>query len=308
MKEENQMKRLLCLLLALCLLGGLPALADEDDWEYYDSIFGYSLRYPSFIMETYGVPAEEEGRDMEVFVAADEEEEVDASLTCYMIQDDDSSDWEQDNEFADWEAKGFRPVQVHELDFELKTVMDMYYRMYISQDQREMLELIMLDPSASSLEPAGAYVFAIRYPVGNPGYWRDIILGILNTLEFPRQGTHVGAFDLLYDLCGDISLTDVVVDEDAEPLFLYPDAGVTNLRLEKVTWNDETFTVAGTETLCAVDSFNGEEALRIFCYFEDFLPVLRVKAVNAQGEEECWYLSISGRNGSLQLLEESWFY
>ena len=64
------------------------------------------------------------------------------------------------------------------------------------------------------------------------------------------------------------------------------------------------FTIADTETLFTGD-FTGAECLRIFCYFPDGLPNLRVRCINRNGDRECWYLTESGRDGSLMLLDES---
>ena len=97
---------------------------------------------------------------------------------------------------------------------------------------------------------------------------------------------------------------DVVYDEDAEPITLVPYRDMKDFVLEALTWDDEAFTVSEAFPLYAADPLSPGDNLNIYCYFADFLPVLRIRYTDAEGNAQCLYITDSGRDGSLLLLDE----
>ena len=274
------MKRIVCLFLILPLLFSLSALADEGDYEAFESDLGFSIMYPDSLVIPYGEDDENCFRPIQ--------DGTGANLVCRMAAPEDG---------VGWGNLGYSPMVPEAVTPDLDLALPWDYAGYVSDDGREWVEELVVQAAY------GEYHFILTYPPEDPDEWGDVFRSMLETLEFPRQEAHAGSIDLLFDLNGDISYTDVVVDPEAEPVWLYPDA-VTALVLEKVDWNDEYFTIADTETLFTGD-FTGAECLRIFCYFPDGLPNLRVRCINRNGDRECWYLAESGRDGSLMLLDES---
>lgn len=283
------MKRIACALLTLALLFGLTAWAEEEEWETYESDFGYSIRYPASLVKADR--ASQAGEEMDLFVP--KAGWNGAVMWCRLVTDPDA---------PDWEAEGYERQTVDEPSVEMADVpLDMHYRLFESADWAEMLEEVRLADDDGGFE----YVFDLRFPSLDEEGWREIFEAMLETVQYPPQGAVAGSFGLWFDLDGDISFEDVVVDEDADPIILYPDPGVRDFVLEEVVWDEETMTIEGAKPLYQAEEFTGAESLRIFCYIPDVLPTLRVRAVNAQGEAECWYIFQSGRDGSLLLLSES---
>ncbi|MBR4360859.1 MAG: hypothetical protein IKP32_09610 [Clostridia bacterium] len=292
------MKRFFVLLLAAMLLTGcVSAAADVDDWALYESEMGYTMLYPDFLLEVRCVPSAETGLDAELFVPL--EEDGAASMRCRQADDPDDSDWED---------RGYRPMEMDEPDFEMYVPMEMRTALYLSPDGEEMVEEIRLEsPVSMEAFPAGfEYVFDIRFPAEDQEDWRGIFECMLETLEFQPQPAEAGSFRLDFFSGGAAGMrfTPVVVDEDAEPLVLTPRANVTGFVLEKLDWDDDTFSVAGAEPLYAANILTPADHLEIFCWFSDVLPDLRVRCLNESGEAECWYLFQSGMDGSLLLLSE----
>ena len=293
------MKRLICLLVALSLLFCLSAHADEADWIDYDSIFGFNMLYPVLMMDAYVIPKSEMGYDLEVWQP--KESDTGAYLTCCLSQD---PSW------PNWASYGYTLQAVDEPDVEMKNAaMDMNYRLLLSPDGKEYVEEVRLQSPVAALGlPAGfEYVFDLHFTVADPDLWRLTLEDIVESAAFPQQNTHTGFIDLSFDLSDDITLIEVIVDEDAEPFFLHPDAGVTDFTLEKVTWDDETFTVVDSQVLYTADRFTGAEALCIYSYIPEMLPDLCIHYINPNGEAEYWLITESGEDGHMMLMDESSF-
>lgn len=289
------MKKIACVCLALFMLLGHAGLADGEDWERYDSVFGFSILYPAEWMDAYGIPAEEAGWDTEMFAPRDESG---AAMWCQMITDP---------ALPDWEGEDWRRVTVDEPSVEMDVSLDMDYALYLSADGTEMVEEIRLLSPVSVLDcPAGfEYVFDLRFPAADEAGWRETMERMLETVSFPPQAAEAGSFRLEFFEDRGLEFTDVWVDEEAEPIVLMPLRAVENFALEKLTWDDEAFQVIETETLFAADALAPGDSLKIYCWFSDVLPDLRVRCVSENGEAECWYLFQSGRDGSLMLLSEA---
>ena len=90
-------------------------------------------------------------------------------------------------------------------------------------------------------------------------------------------------------------------------IVLIPLREMTDFALEYLDWDwdfdDPEPSVA--MTLYAAAILAPGDNLRVSCYFEDIMPNLRVRYTDAEGEDQCFYLFQSGRDGSLMLLTES---
>ena len=280
------MKRFLLLLLTGLAALTCAALA-EGDWTLHESVLDYTILYPADLLDVYGVPEEEGGWNTDVFEP--KFPGSGAQLTLAQVMD---PDW------PDWDAAGYRRLAVDEPNVELDVGMDMMYRAYVRNDGTAYAEEIRLQSPTDPME----YVFTLVFPADDPDGWQDVFEAMLETAAFPRLGAQPGSLTLRRDFTGGLTFTDVVVDPAAEPFWLYPEAGVIGLAVEKLTWDGDM--VAAAEPVYTAERFTGGECLRIFCYGTDVYPALRVRCTGADGWEECWYIAESGRDGSLMLLSE----
>ena len=290
------MKRALTWLLAMALaLSCCPALADEDDWVAYESVLGFTVLYPDFLVRIDCVPSAETGLATERFVALDTEET--AGMWCRQIDDP---------LYPDWEDRGYRRLEADEPTVVMDVAMDVRFALYLSPDGTEMVEEIRLEaPVSTEAFPWGFdYVFDMTFPRDDPESWRYVFESIVETVEFPPQAAREGSFrlDFFQGGAAGMRFIDVIVDEEADPIVLLPLYEVTDFVLEEVTWDDETFAVSKVKTLYAAEKMGPGDNLKIFCWFSDVLPTLRVRCLNDEWGAECWYLSESGRDGSLLLL------
>jgi len=288
------MKKTACLFLSLCLLCGVCALAEEDagGFETYESPIGFAVRYDADRIMAYGVPSGEAGHDTDFFEPV--AENTGAYLfSCLTDSPDD----------PDWLGMGYQPVTMDEPDIELDVSMDTAFRRFLSPDGKQTLDEIRLDLPDGERQ----CMFALIAPLDDPDGWRDELIRVLETVEFPAQEAEKGSFRLMFDQGGAAGMrfVDVLVDMDAEPIVLMPLDTVSGFSLELLTWDDETFTVASARPVFTADPLSPGDNLRIHCYFTDMFPVLRIRCVNGSGEEECWYIADSARDGSLLLLGEA---
>ena len=93
----------------------------------------------------------------------------------------------------------------------------------------------------------------------------------------------------------------VVVDEGADILSLWPNQQVSDMALEKLTW-DENGRILTADPLYEAETLESNQVLNIQAFEPEILPTLRVRCVNERGEKECWYIGVSGENGDLLLL------
>lgn len=288
------MKKIACLLLSLCLLLSVSALAEEETegFEAYESPVGFTVRYdPSRIM-AYSVPSGESGYDTDFF------EPVADNTGAYLF-----STLADSPDSPDWEGMGYQRVSMDEPDIELDERMDAAFRRFLSPDGKQTLDEIRLDLPGEM----GECVFALIAPVSDPDGWRNELIRVLETVEFPAQEAEKGSFRLMFDQGGAAGMRfmDVLVDMEAEPIVLMPLDTVTGFSLEYLTWDDETFSVANARPIFTADPLSPGDNLRIHCYFTDMFPVLRVRCINSAGDAECWYIADSARDGSPLLLSEA---
>ena len=296
------MKRFLCVLLVLAMTPCAAALADVEEWPFYESELEYTIQYPDHLMEMYDIPDGDEEWNSDVFVSLEGEKGVSFSVTRA-----DESVWEEDwpeNGFPDFSG-GREPmnrVETDEPDIWLEVSMEAHYGLFESGDGTQMAQMIAL--SSPTDDPD--YVILLRYPADDPDEWEYIFSLMLETIAFPYVGTTGGAFVLRYEFTGDADFDKVTVDEDAEAIWLYAEPYVTDFALESVEWNDEDFTISGVTPLYTADRLAAEEkVLCIFAEMPDMMPTLRIRGTDEEGTEEIWYISESGMDGSLILLSEA---
>lgn len=291
------MKKTASILLALLLLLTCVcfAAADEDAYKTYESPEGYTVMYPADRINAYGVPAEEIGYDADCF------EPAAANTGAYMFSCvSQSPDW------PDWAGMGYRRQEIDEPDIELEVNMETSYRRYLTADGLQMVDVIRM----TRPDGAGDYVFVLGAPVNDPDGWRDELIAVLETVEFPPMGVRAGAFRLDFANEDDEEeeaayFAEVTVDEEAESVVLTALDKVTGFVLEALAWDDEAMKLADATALYSAAALSPGDSLRICCYFGEILPTLRVRCVNSAGENECWYLADSGMDGSLMLLSEA---
>lgn len=306
------MKRLMSLLLVLAfVLPGAAALADLEDWEYHVTD-DYTIRYPDYI-EIYGVPEEEIGWNMEVFADPESTElrGVPVQINILYAGADDWTEWLETGAFPDemGNMEEMERVTVDEPPVDLNTGLDTTYALFRSADGKRMTEAFIFDPDEGDLD----YVVLCRYMADDEGWDSNVLHWMLETLTFagaaPAQPGEKGSF-LLYDGYWEYDgFHEVVADLDAdetaqERYFIFVKSDVTDFSVEKLTWNDETFGITKAETLWKAKELTTKDVISIYDWAPEFFPNVRISAVNADGIEEVWYVSVSGENGDLILLSQ----
>ena len=288
------MKRMIGLLLALCLLFGCALAEDEwewdefgENWEVLNSRFGFTLWYNedqlSFWMDEWN------GQPAECFCPWEDHSGV-AMMACVgsrfsTAQWDDCTRVEVDD-----------PDLWLEYPYELTAFIDEYESAVTEQ-------WIISAPDAD-------YVFIIQYEPKDTQGWADLFHGTLATIEFPSQPAEAGSFRLEFFQGGaaGMQFIPVVVDEDAEPLVLMPLDDVTVFTLELLEWDTsgdwEDWDVCDVTVLYSADTLSPGDNLLIYCYIPDMMPNLRFRYNDSDCQDQCWYISQSGRDGSLLLLSE----
>ncbi len=287
------MKRLFCILLALGLLVGAVLAEDgaDDDWdefgenwEYFESRFGFSLWYNADQLTCWTDAFEDEPAEM--FCPWDDESGV-AVLICRGSRFS-AALWD------DWTR-----VDLDGADIWL----DYPYEMTAYTDGEIISEQWIISA------PDADYVFIIQYEVEDHQNWALLFRDTLSGLEFPGQPAENASFrlDFFQGGAAGMEFFDVVVDPDAAPLVLIPLEKVTDFALETVDWADadwDNLTPSAVSPVCVAGALSPGMNLRIYAYIPDILPDLRFRYVDGEGENQCWYISQSGRDGSLLLIAE----
>ena len=308
------MKHFVCLLLALVLLPLTAAWADLDDWESTGDD-GFSIRYPDY-MAVYGVPEEETGWNMLVLEDPDgRDENGRPQILLYVLRADEAtwSNWKEMGSFPNIYGE-YEPMQKLTVDeppildepeeLVMHVTMDMSYSLYQSMDGKWWQEVFIFDhPTADD------FVVICHFPANDGGWYSNVLHWMIATMEFDDMddigngAPYAGScsFSLLVDNIYDNPYQEIILDEEAEPMWLFADPAVSSFVLEEVEW-DDPFTLSGVTPLYTDDLFTPDEALAIYAYVPDMMPVLRVRGINAEGAEEVWYVSESGEDGSLMLI------
>ena len=279
------------ILLALCLLLGF-ALAENDwdddwdefgeNWEYFESRFGFTLWYNAdqlcFWVDEWN------DQVAECFCPWEDHSGV-AMLACVgsrfsMTQWDDCTRIELDD-----------PGVWLEYPYEMTAFIDAY--------ESAVTEQWIISA------PAADYVFIIQYEPDDPENWALLFHDMLCDLEFPSQPAENASFrlDFFQGGAAGMQFYPVTVDADAEPMVLMPLEEVTGFALELLDWDMDTWE-ASAEALFTAGLLVPGDNLLIYCYLPDMLPNLRIRYVDGDGQAQSWYISQSGRDGSLLFLAE----
>lgn len=306
------LKRIFCVLIAFCLLSGVSAWAEEREWTYYESPYGFSLWYDA---GAYLIEDEREDGAVIIYplalytpletpneagwIAVPKDETAQAGIRIKMSFQPVEADWTPPSDHipTDKELDVAWPYFCTTMNLE-KGVPGPY-----TED-----DLFVLLPSCF-------FTAGIDYPQGDPDGWSEKLWDVLSTLEFPPQPVITDDFLLDYFQGGaaGMQFIDVVYDEDAEPITLVPYRDMKDFMLEAVAWEfdaDPGIVSDGFSVfpLYTADPLSPGNNLNIYCYFADVLPTLRIRYTDADGKDQCWYITQSGRDGSLLLLSEEEFF
>ena len=288
------MKRFICVMLALLLLPGIYAAAEDAPWGswamMWRSTYGYTLYYHEDLMRAYTVPEDETKPAMDVMEPVENGEG--ARLLCYL---------EIPEEKTDWEAEGWMPLE-DEPGFDMDVPYDWEYALYVSEDGGSMQEEIRLNA------PGIDYVFRICFPAEDPYCWREAFEDVLASVEFPPQPVETEDFrmDWFQGGAAGMRFIPVTLDEEAQPFVIQPLRDMAAFVLEQVEWDDEALSVIKAVPLYEANPLPTGDNLLVYAYFGDIFPTLRIRYTDAEGRQMTWYLTDSGRDGSLILLGEDW--
>lgn len=277
------MKRFFCILLALCLLAP-AALAESEtgEWTLFESRFGFTLWYPADRLDFWIDDWYEE--TAEAFCPLEDESGV-AEMVC------------RGSRFSVMLWDDYTRIS----DDEIGADLGYPFEVTAYTDGDAVVEQWIVSA------PDADYVFIIQYEPGDPQGWAPLFHAVLETLVFPGQSAGNADFSLDFYQGGAMGMvfTDLVVDEEAEPIVLIPLREMRDFSLEYLEWDFDTMAPAVAMNLYAATYLSPGNNLRVSCYFEDVMPNLRVRYTDAEGEAQCFYLFQSGRDGSLMLLTES---
>lgn len=292
------MKRWICVLLALAMLWSVSAWGEEDEdgpLAEYESPLGFTIWYDDSLLGVLSGEDPRYGLPCDLFYPLDPS--VNAGMTCTVLPNMAE---------PDWEAEGWTRVEVDEWEMEVSTSMNMSYRVFLSADGRETTEDIRLFSNVGGYGWDGGYTYAftLRFPADDPDDWRETMEDMLQWAYFPPQGFEVADFrlDFFQGGAAGMRFIDVIVDEEAEPIVLLPLRDMKDAALEWVEWDESGLEAVGAKTLYAAELLSPGDNLRIYSYFSDMMPNLRIRYTDAEGAEMIWYLADSGMDGSLLIL------
>ena len=215
------MKRVCCMLLALCFLccAVVPATAEAygEEWTLFESRFGFTLWYSrdqlSFWEDDF------EGETAECFCPLEDHSGV-AVLICTGTRF--SSLW--------WEDQA--PISLDETDIWLEYP----YEMTAYTDGDVITEQWIVSAAE------GNCVFIIQYEAGDYQGWAPLFHAVLETLEFPNQPAVNDDFrlDFFQGGAAGMRFIDVVVDAEADALVLMPLRDVHDFSLDFLDWDSSS--------------------------------------------------------------------
>ena len=306
-----KIKLFICLLGILCLLVGVST-ASADGKETWDTLSdgNYSIRYPDDTM--HGFSAIDYDWEMDVVLDVEAEETV--ALAIVFTGPEDWEKWLSTGEYPD--DKGHQEAMNRLIVDEPPTTpavdAEIRYALYRSLDGKRMKEVFIVDPEEGTYD----YVLVCMYPAGEERY-RDRLLSIVETFTYehsPGIGTENritnvrGSFRVVdvYDYDGQHTVVkDVVVNRNAQNIYwIFVESPVTKFKVERLTWNDNTFRITKAKELYSRKTLNTHEVISVFDWLPEILPTVRFRAVNVDGEEEVWYVSTNEENGDIILLSE----
>ena len=307
------MKRLLCLLLTLAVLLPLGAApAEGEGWKHLDNGI-ISISYPGNML-VYSVPAEDSGWEMDVIEDPDAADAAGSPVSMIIFPADieDWMDWLNTGAFPDVTGRGeaMRDITPEDYPVDPDNGLDMTYALFQSADGQRMLEACIFYNEESDVQ----FLAVSRFPAENSEAYSGVFHAMVETLTFgdvfgsSEASNARGSFRVVdrWDYDGwHTVVKDVTVDRESIHIYwIYAETDVTGFKIEKLTWNDDTFTVKKAKSLYTKKKLAEDEVVAVYAWEPEILPTWRFRAVNQEGEEEIWYVTTNEENGSILLLSE----
>ena len=293
------MKKVILLLMILIAAVMLCAIAmAEEKWETYEGPLSMTIKYPKAIIEASRHSGEDgyvnEYDRIDLFVPR--AGQTSARMTCAL---------HDDPQFPFWEDYGYTKLEMD--DSLLDQIENSMYKtldMYMNPEGTEIVEELRMTYPIN-LEPE--IVFDIFLPADDPDGWRDVFESMLSTLEFPPLGEEFAGirFDFYENVEKNASSEKIIVDEGAACYVLAFSGKISQFALEEVEWDDATFKIVNVKTLFKADLMSDGDQLDISCFFPDGLPKLRIRWSDPWTKDRTYYLTMSGKDGSLHMLSAS---
>jgi len=99
------------------------------------------------------------------------------------------------------------------------------------------------------------------------------------------------------------ALVDCGTDGQGQPIRFTADGQVRNVRLSTVHYNDYTGGFDELGLLWYATSMQSGEVLRLLTWIPETMPYLKISYQGKDGREQAWFISQSGKDGSLILLD-----
>lgn len=295
------MKKAILLLMILITAVMLCAIAmAEGEWETYEGPLSMTIKYPKAIIEASRHSSEDEYVNeydrIDLFVPR--AEQTSARMTCAL---------HDDPQFPFWEDYGYTKLEMDDslLD-QIESSMYKTLNMYMNPEGTEIVEELKMTYPIN-LEPE--IVFDIFLPADDPDGWRNVFETMLSTLKFPPLGEEFAGirFDFYENVEKNASSEKIIVDEGAACYVLAFSGKTSQFALEEVEWDDATFRIVNVKTLFKADLMSDGDQLDISCFFPDGLPKLRIRWSDPWTKDRTYYLTMSGKDGSLHMLSASEF-
>lgn len=103
------------------------------------------------------------------------------------------------------------------------------------------------------------------------------------------------------------ALVDDGTDGQGQPIRFTADGQVRNVRLQRMSYNDHTGGFDVQELLWYATSMQSGEVLRLLTWIPDTMPNLKISYQGRDGREQAWFISQSGKDGALILLDAADF-
>ncbi len=292
------MKKAILLLVLIATVMLCAIAMAEEEWEKYEGPLGMTIKYPKAIIEASchsskdGYYNEYDRIDRFVPRAG----QTSARMTCTL---------QSDPQFPFWEDDGYTKLEMD--DSLLDQIENSMYKtldMYMNPEGTEIVEELRMTYPIN-LEPT--ILFDIFLPADDPDGWRDVFESMLSTLEFPPLGEEFAGirFDFYENVEKNASSEKIIVDEGAACYVLAFSGETSQFALEEVEWDDAAFRIVNVKTLFKADLMSDGDQLDISCFFPDGLPKLRIRWSDPWTKDRTYYLTMSGKDGSLHMLSAS---
>ena len=135
------------------------------------------------------------------------------------------------------------------------------------------------------------------------------LTGILNEVYFPEKSNDFENYSIGAAKAGEISMEQfdvrfhVTLDNGGEEIVVFTNSALYQVELETGYWNifDNKYYV--DQVLFAANRMTSQDLLQIQTYIPDTMPNLRLTAKSGEAESKTLYISQSGEDGSILLLD-----